>query len=77
VDHLDAFLAAIGMKATKGGAVVAFAGWAISSAAAAWFGAMVALGGLGISAYFSWKRDKREQQEHDARMKEIRNHETR
>jgi putative copper export protein len=71
MDNLEAVLSALGLKATKGGAVVSVFGWLASSAAAAWFGALIALAGLCLQFYFNRKRDKREQQAHEARMKEI------
>jgi uncharacterized membrane protein YebE (DUF533 family) len=68
MDNLETALAALGLKATKGGAAVSFFGWVFSSAAAAWFGALVAFAGLCVSWYFNWKRDQREQAEHELRM---------
>lgn len=69
MDNVESVLAAFGLKTTGGGAVVAFAGWAFSSAAAAWFGAVVGLVGLCVTWHFNRKRDAREQREHEARMK--------
>lgn len=34
-------------------------------------GLLVGLAGLAINLYFNWKRDQREQREHDARMKAL------
>lgn len=69
VDNVETLLAALGLKATKGGAVVSVAGWVFSSAAAAWFGGLVAFLGLCVNWWFNVKRDRREQREHEARMK--------
>lgn len=73
MENLEAVLTALGIKLTKGGAVVSFAGWLASSAAAAWFGAGIAACGLLVNWHFNRKRDKREQEEHEARMKGIGN----
>lgn len=67
-DNVEAWLAALGLKVSKGGAGLAVLGWLSSSAAAAWFGALVAFCGLCVNAWFNWKRDRREQREHEARM---------
>lgn len=71
MDNVETVLAALGLKFTKGGAAVSVLGWLASSAAAAWFGAAIAAIGLAVNVYFNWKRDKREQMEHEARMKEM------
>lgn len=34
-------------------------------------GLFVGLAGLAVTVYFNWKRDQREQREHDARMKAL------
>jgi hypothetical protein len=68
MDNFETLLATLGLKATKGGAVVSIGGWLLSSAAAAWFGAGIAAIGLLVNVYFNWKRDKREQEEHELRM---------
>ena len=71
MDNIESVLAALGLKATKGGFAMSVLGWLASSAAAAWFGAIVAVCGLALNAWFSWKRDQREQMEHEVRMAEI------
>jgi hypothetical protein len=69
MDNIEAWLVALGLKTSTGGALVAFVGWLSSSAAAAWFGALVGMAGLLITWWFSRRRDRREQEEHDAKMK--------
>lgn len=66
---IESVLATFGLKASGAGAVGAVIGWLLSSAAAAWFGVLVALAGLLVTWHFNKKRDQREQAEHEARMK--------
>lgn len=51
--------------------MVSILGWLFSSAAAAWFGAWIAVAGLLLNAHYTRKRDQREQREFEARMKEM------
>lgn len=70
-EQIEAWLSAFGFRATGGGATVSLLGWAFSSAAAAWCGAVVALCGLVLNTYFNRRRDRREQAEFEARMKAL------
>lgn len=69
---LDATLAAVGSKATYTGAGTTFFGWLTSNEFAILVGACVAVGGFIINWYYRHKEDRRQQAEHELRMKELR-----
>lgn len=48
---------------------MSFFGWMFSSAGAAWCGALIALAGLLMNAFYTRRKDRREQEEHEARMR--------
>lgn len=65
----EATMAAAGSKATYTGAGTSVMGWVLSSEFGVLFGVFLGLGGLAINWYYKYKEDKRQQQEHDRRMK--------
>ena len=65
---VDAALAAAGSKATFGGAGGAVVGWIFSSEFGVIAGVAIGLAGLLVNWYYKYRQNKREQQEHDARM---------
>lgn len=65
----EASVAAIGSKATLTGGATSAAGFFMGINWIGWIGVGVAVLGLLINFYFSYQRDRREQQEHEARMK--------
>lgn len=65
---LDATIAAVGQKMTYGGAAGTFVGFLLSSEGAALVGIVGVIGGLVIQFYFKRRQDKREQEEHAAKM---------
>jgi hypothetical protein len=72
---VDATLAAIGSKATWGGAVTSVAGFLTSSGFGVLVGAIIGITGLCINWYYKKKQDRREeaadrraQAEHERRM---------
>lgn len=67
----DAALAASASKATYGGAASSGLGVMFSSEAAALAGAVVAILGLLINLYFRRRQDRREEMEHELRMRTI------
>lgn len=67
----DAALAASASKATYGGAASSGLGVMFSSEAAALAGALVAVLGLLINLYFRRRQDRREEREHELRMRSI------
>jgi hypothetical protein len=67
---LDATLAGLGSKATQAGAGTSIVGWALSSEAAVLVGITVGVVGLAVQWWYQRKRDKREQAEHERRMKD-------
>ena len=67
----DAALAASASKATYGGAASSGLGVMFSSEAAALAGALVAIVGLLINLYFRRRQDRREEMEHELRMRAI------
>ncbi len=67
---VDATMAAIGSKATYTGASASVLGWMISSEFGVIFGLFLGVAGLGINWYYRHKEDKRQQAEHDRRMRD-------
>lgn len=67
----DAALAASASKATYGGAASSGLGVVFSSEAAAIAGALVAVLGLVINLYFRRRQDRREEREHELRMRSV------
>lgn len=66
---IDATMAAVGSKATYTGASASVLGWMISSEFGVLFGLFLGLAGLGINWFYKHKEDKRQQAEHDRRMR--------
>lgn len=69
---IDATLAAAGSKATYAGAGTSLLSWLVSSEAGVVFGIVLGVVGLLVNLYFKWRDDKRQQIEHEARMRAIR-----
>lgn len=69
---IDATLAAAGSKATYAGADTSLLSWLASSEAGVVFGIVLGVVGLLVNLYFKWRDDKRQQIEHEARMRAIR-----
>lgn len=69
---IDATLAAAGSKATYTGAGASLVGWLTSSEAGVIFGIVLGVIGLLVNLYFRHRDDKRQQIEHEARMRAIR-----
>jgi hypothetical protein len=67
---VEATIAAAANKATYGGASASVLGWMLSSEFGMLAGLLIGLGGLAMSWHFQRKRDRREQAEHDRRMRE-------
>jgi hypothetical protein len=65
---VDATLATVGHRVTLGGVASAGFAWLLSSKGAAFVGIVGVFGGLFIQWYFQRRRDRREQDEHNARM---------
>lgn len=69
---IDATLAAAGSKATYAGAGASLVGWFTSSEAGVVIGIALGVLGLLINVYFKHREDKRQQEEHETRMRAIR-----
>jgi hypothetical protein len=67
----DAVLAALGWKTTQAGAVTTLFAWVLSSQGTALVGMLMGATGLVIQFYYRRRQDRRDQEEHDARMKEM------
>lgn len=65
---VDVTLAAAGSKATYAGAGTFSLGWFLSSEFGILVGLVIGVGGLLVNWYYSRKRDRREQAEHDLKM---------
>lgn len=66
---IDATMAAVGSKATYTGASASVLGWMISSEFGVLFGLFLGLVGLCVNWFYKHKEDKRQQAEHDRRMR--------
>lgn len=67
-DAVDGALAALGSKATYGGAGASFAGWLLSSEFAVLAGLVLGVAGFLVNWYYRHKADKRGMAEHAAKM---------
>lgn len=66
---LDATLAAAGSKATYGGAGASVVGWLMSSEFGVVAGIIIGIAGFCVNWYYRHKQDKREQEEHERKMR--------
>ena len=66
---IEATIAASASKATYTGAGTSVLGWMLSSEFGMVAGLLIAIAGLLTNFYFQRKRDRREQAEHDRRMR--------
>lgn len=66
---VDATLATVGSKATYTGASASVLGWMFSSEFGVLFGLFLGLAGLAVNWYYRAKEDKRQQLEHERRMR--------
>jgi len=69
---VDAAISAVGSKATYTGAGLSAFGWLTSSEAGVVIGILLGVIGLVVNLYFKHREDKRQQQEHEARMRAMR-----
>lgn len=65
----DSTMAAAGSKATYGGASATVASWFLSSEFGMLMGIAIGIAGLITNFYFKYKEDKRQQAEHDRKMR--------
>ena len=65
---IEATMAAVGSKATYGGASATVASWFLSSEFGMLMGIFIGVAGLVTNFYFKNKEDKRQQVEHEKRM---------
>ena len=65
----DATMAAAGSKATYTGASTSVVAWVLSSEFGILFGVLLGLGGFIVNWYYKHKEDKRQQAEHERRMR--------
>jgi hypothetical protein len=67
----DAGIAAAASKSTYTGSGLMITGWLFSSEAAVLVGMVLGVLGLGVNIYFRIKQDRREEREHQKRMKDL------
>ncbi len=67
---VEAAIAAAGSKATYGGASTTVVSWLLSSEFGMLMGILIGFGGLCVNWYYRHKQDKRDQAEHEKRMKD-------
>ena len=65
---IEATMAAVGSKATYGGASATVASWFLSSEFGMLMGIFIGVAGLVTNFYFKHKEDRRRQAEHDRKM---------
>jgi hypothetical protein len=65
----DATMAAVGSKATYTGAGASVLGWMLSSEFGILMGLLLGVGGFAVNWYYRAKEDKRQQLEHEKRMR--------
>lgn len=65
----EATLAAIGSKATYGGAATSIVGWFMSSEFGVVAGILLGICGLLVNWHYRRKQDRREEAEHERRMR--------
>jgi len=70
VEVYDAAIAMSG-KATAAGGATGFLGFILSSPGIGLLGVMVAFIGVMVGFFFQWKRDKREEREHELRLADL------
>lgn len=68
---LEQTLASVGSKSTYGGAATTGASWFLSSEFGVLVGLILGLSGFALNWYYSRKRDRREEMEHELRIREI------
>ena len=68
----DAILAATGSKATYTGAGMTIGGWFLSSEFAVLAGLVLGVAGFVVNWYYRAKEDKRNQVEHEIRVRDLR-----
>jgi len=66
----DAAIAASGKAAAAGGAT-GLLGFILSSPGIGLLGVVVAFSGVIVGVYFKWRRDQREQREHELRIADL------
>ena len=71
VEIYDAAIAMSG-KATAAGGATGFLGFILSSPGIGLLGVLVAFIGVMVGVFFQWKRDQREEREHELRLRELR-----
>jgi hypothetical protein len=69
----DASIAAAASKSTYTGAGLTLTGWLLSSQAAVLVGMILGIVGLAVNITFKIKQDRREEREHQERMRKIKN----
>ena len=65
---IDATMAAVGSKATYGGASTSVVSWFLSSEFGVLMGIVIGVTGLLVNWYYRHKEDRRRQQIHDRQM---------
>ena len=68
---LDTTIASAASKATYTGAGMTISGWLMSSEFAVLMGVLIGVAGFAVNWYYKHKEDRRQQAEHDRRMREF------
>lgn len=70
-ETVEAAVAAMGSKVTYAGSAGSVLGWMASSEGGVVIGIMVGVVGLLVNVWFKAREDRRQQEEHDLRMKAL------
>jgi heme/copper-type cytochrome/quinol oxidase subunit 2 len=70
---IDASIASTASKTTYAGATMTLGGWLVTSEAAVLVGIVLGVAGFVVNLIYRHRADRREQTEHDERMRALRN----
>ena len=70
-EEIETVIAATASKVTYGGASTSAVAWILSSEFGMLVGIVLGLGGFIVNLYYKRKQDKREQAEHEKKMKSM------
>jgi cytochrome c biogenesis factor len=73
-DTIDAAISAVGSKVTYAGSAGSVLSWMTSNEGGVAIGVLVAVIGLAVNVFFKWREDRRQQEEHEERMLQLKEH---
>lgn len=70
-ETVEAAIAAVGSKVTYAGSGGSVLAWMTSNEGGVMIGVLVAVVGLVVNVFFKWREDRRQQEEHNERMRQL------